>query len=356
MKKEYRFPCEQCGAKLKFSASEGELKCEHCSHINIIERAVQNIVEKDYYKAIEMLKDISAKPAEVTSVKCQSCAAVFDISENIHASTCPYCNSAIVNETALYRPIKPQGILPFKVTKQEARKLFKEWLKDLWFAPNKLKQYSAEDSTLKGIYIPHWTYDSDTSSRYRGRRGDKYYVNETYTETVNGSSQTKTRQVAKIRWSNVEGNLDKPFDDVLIMATSSLKHTLGNWDLKNLVDYDESYLSGYESEVYSVELDEGLQSAKHHMESSIQFAIKQQIGGDEQEITSLNSEYSNITYKQILLPIYASAFNFNGRVYSYIINGRNGDISGDRPYSTVKIALAVISGLVVAGVGYYLFG
>ncbi len=354
MQKEYRFPCEKCGAKLKFSASEGELKCEHCSHVNVIERAVKNIVEKDYNRAIQELKNISDKPVEVSSVKCQSCAAVFDIKENIHASTCPYCSSAIVNETELYRPIKPQGILPFKVTKKEARELFKEWLKDRWFAPNKLKRYGAEDSKLEGIYIPHWTYDSDTFSRYRGRRGDKYHINETYTEVVNGERQTKTRRVEKIRWSNVEGSLDKSFDDVLVMATSSLKHSLSDWDLKNLVDYDESYLSGYESEVYSVELDEGLKSAKFLMESSIRVAIKRQIGGDQQEINSLDSDYSNITFKQILLPIYASAFKFNDKVYSYVINGRNGEISGDRPYSVAKITFTVLALLSIVGAGYYL--
>ncbi len=356
MQKEYRFPCEKCGAKLRFSASEGELKCEHCSHVNIIQRAFKNIVEKDYDKAIEMLKNSSSNTSEVTSIKCNSCAAVFNLSENVHASTCPYCSSAIVNETALYKPLKPQGILPFKVTKKEAKELFKEWLKDLWFAPNKLKKYSGQDSKLEGIYTPYWTYDSDTLSRYRGQRGDNYYVKETYTQTVDGQSQTKTRDVKKIRWSDVEGTLNKSFDDVVVMATSSRTHTLSNWDLENLVDYDESYLSGYESEVYSIELDKGLDSAKFIMESGIRFDIEQQIGGDEQQIDFLDSEYSNITFKHILLPIYASAFNFNGKVYSYVINGRNGEISGDRPYSVMKIAFASLAVVSVIGIVYYLSG
>lgn len=353
MKKEYRFPCEQCGAKLKFSASAGELRCEHCSHINIIQRAFENIVEKDYNKALEMLKTQSQKPVEQTSVKCQSCAAVFEVDENIHASSCPYCDSAIVKETTLYKPIKPQALLPFKVTKKEAREIFKDWLKDRWFAPNKLKQYGAEDSKLEGIYIPHWTYDSDTHSRYSGKRGDYYYETEQYTQTIDGQAQTKTRQVRKTRWSGVEGYLDKSFDDVLVMASSSLKHSLSNWDLSNLVDYDESFLSGYESEIYTVELDKGFGSAKFHMDGSIRHWIKLQIGGDEQEITSLQSEYNNISFKHILLPIYASAFNFNGKVYSYVINGRNGDISGDRPYSVAKIVMSVMAVLGVIAMAYF---
>ncbi len=332
MQKEYQFPCEQCGAKLKFSVTEGELKCSYCSHINIIQRAFENIVEKDYNKAIEMLKNISKKPLEVSSIKCQSCAAVFDMSEDIHASECPYCDSAIVNETELYRPIKPQGLLPFKVTKEDARGIFKEWLKDRWFAPNDLKRYSGANSKLEGIYIPYWTYDSDTYNRYSGRRGDNYYVNESYNTIIDGKSQIRTKRVKKVRWKSVHGNLNKSFDDVLVMATSSLKHKLLNWDLKNVVDYNESYLSGYESEVYSIELDKGLTYAKNIMQNAIRSDIKRQIGGDEQEINSLDSQYSNITFKHLLLPVYASAFKFKGKIYSYVINGRNGEINGDSYY------------------------
>jgi len=347
--KEYIFPCEQCGAKLKYSVATGNLTCPYCSHVNVIERAFTQVVEKDYEKAIQELKNFSEHPSEITSSKCPTCAATFELSEDIHASECPFCGSAVVNEVSLYRPIKPQALLPFSIEKQEARKLFKEWLAGRWFAPNKLKHYSAEDSTLEGIFVPYWTYDSDTHSHYSGRRGDAYYVNETYSE--NGVS--KTRRVEKIRWSNVNGELSKYFDDVLVIATTSQKNASYNWDLKNLVDYNESFLSGYESEVYSVELDTGLKSAKNTMTSHIRQAIKHQIGGDRQEIHSLSSDFFNISFKHILLPVYASAFSFDGKIYSYIINGRNGEISGDRPYSKVKIAFAVLAGLVVGGMIYY---
>ena len=356
MKKEYRFPCEQCGAKLKFSALDGNLKCSHCGHLNHVERSSYDIVEKDYDKAIEELKNFSLHPLHVESIKCNSCAAVFEIEENIHSSVCPYCSSAIVHETQLYRPIKPQGILPFKLTKKDARSAFKAWLKDLWFAPNKLKEYGANSSKLDGIFIPHWTYDTDTFSSYTGRRGDIHHVIKQKNVVVDGRNEIVDEEVEEILWTRVSGDLYKSFDDVLVMGTTSLKHTLSNWDLENLVDYDEAYLSGYESEVYSVELDEGLKSAKNIMQHRIRGDIKRQIGGDEQEIHSLDSEYNNITYKHILLPIYASAFKFGGKVYSYVINGRNGEISGDRPYSWVKIGLTVIMVLAAIGIAYYFYG
>ncbi len=353
MQKEYQFPCEKCGGKLKFSAIEGELKCPYCSHINIIKRNFKNIVEKDYYKTLQMLKNFNSKPIKVTTVKCKSCAATFEMDNDIYASTCPYCDSPIVNEIKLYKPIQPQALLPFKVTKKDAKEIFKKWLKNSWFAPDKLKQYSAEDSKLKAIYIPHWTYDSDTFSNYLGRRGDKYYVQEQYTEIINGRRELRTRTVEKIRWSNVSGSLNKSFDDVLVMATTSINYTLSNWDLENLVDYDKSYLSGYESEVYSIEIDEAIKTAKLIMQNRIRIDIKNQIGGDIQEITSLKSQYSNITYKHILLPVYASAFKFNNKIYNYVINARNGEIKGKKPYSILKISLTVAFVLTIIGIIVY---
>lgn len=353
MKLERVFPCEQCGARLTFSAATGELKCPYCSHINIIERQFSQIIEKDYLQAVKELRHFSESRPKITSLKCPTCAATFDLGEGTHASKCPYCGSAVVNEVELYRPIRPQALLPFKITKQEAGKLFKEWLQSRWFAPNSLKQYSGEDSTLLGIYVPYWTYDSDTHSRYTGRRGIEYQEMESFTTTVNGERQTRRRAVTKVRWYPVSGELDRHFDDVLVMATESLLDRLEHWDLENLVDYDASYLSGFESEVYQVPLDSGFERSKKIMERHIRKAIKRQIGGDRQQIHTLSTKHTHITFKHILLPIYASAFDFQGKTYQYVINGRNGELQGERPYSVVKIAFAVIVALALAATFYY---
>jgi len=159
--------------------------------------------------------------------------------------------------------------------------------------------------------------------------------------------------VTKVRWYDVSGNLDQHFDDVLVMGSKSLPDLLDQWDLENLVDYDASYLSGFESEVYQIPLDSGFEKSKKIMERYIRRSVKRQIGGDRQQITSLSSNYSNITFKHILLPIYASAFMFKGKNYQYVINGRNGELQGERPYSAVKIASAVIAVLLVIAVVYY---
>ncbi|RUM62191.1 MAG: primosomal protein N' (replication factor Y) - superfamily II helicase [Sulfurimonas sp.] len=354
MNKKYVFPCEQCGAKLTFSVATGELRCPYCTHVNHVERAFTQVVENDYNTALRTLENLPQQPSAISSMKCPTCAATFELHENIYASECPFCGSAVINEVARYRPIQPQALLPFKVSKDEARHIFKTWLKSHWFAPNKLQHYGAEDSTLKGVFIPYWTYDADTFSRYSGRRGKVYYKTQQYQVYVNGRSQMRSRRIERVRWTPVSGNIDTPFDDVLVMASESLHYALLEWDLEHLVNYDEAFLSGYESEVYTINLERGFERAKATMEYRIRAAIKRQIGGDRQEITTLQTRYSDITFKHILLPVYASAFTFNNKLYRYVINGRNGAISGERPYSMVKIVAAVTAVLAIVGVLYYL--
>jgi len=356
MNKELIFPCEQCGGKLKFSAATGKLTCPYCGHINVVEKAFTPIVEQDYEKAMAELKALNVEKKEIASLKCPSCAAVFDLHEDTHAMNCPFCGSAVVNETSLYRPIQPQAVLPFKVTKEEAKKVFRTWLDSRWFAPNKLKHYSGSDSRLLGVYVPFWTYDSETHSRYHGRRGDEYQVRESYMATVDGKQERRERTVTKVRWHNVDGSLDQSFDDVLVMASEARMDRLDQWDLQNLVPYDESYLSGFESEVYTVEPDSGLKKAKGIMDQAIRRSIKRQIGGDRQEITSLQSDFFNISFKHVLLPIYASAYRFRGKVYRYVINGRTAEIEGDRPYSIIKIVSAAIVAVGIAAVIAYYSG
>ena len=353
MKKEYTFPCKKCGAKLKFSPSDGKLKCQHCGELSDIQRSFEKLKELDYYETLAKLKNYSYNPKKIKSTKCNSCAATFKIDDNIHSSICPYCGNSIVKTTELYKPIKPQALLPFKLSQRDARDVFKKWLKSLWFAPNKLKEYGANIESFTAVYTPYWTYDSQTASSYTGRRGDYYYVTERVSVERDGRTVVENREVRRTRWSYTSGNLNRSFNDVLIEASNLLKHKLSNWDLPNLVDYDEAYLSGFDSEIYSIELDDGFSSAKKIMESEIRNNVRRQIGGDEQQIISLDSQYDNITYKHILLPIYASAFKYNNKVYSYAINARSGEINGERPYSVIKITLTVLAVLATVGTIYY---
>jgi hypothetical protein len=145
------------------------------------------------------------------------------------------------------------------------------------------------------------------------------------------------------------------FDDVLVLASRSLPahHTeaLEPWDLKNLEPYKDEYLSGFRAESYRVGLEPGFDRAKEIMAGVIDGDVRRDIGGDEQRVHSIRTQYNDVTFKHILLPIWISAYRWKEKVYRFVVNGRTGEVQGERPWSVVKILLAVLAALALIGGG-----
>ncbi len=341
-----QFPCERCGALQTYQPGTEQIECPYCGHVTEIDSGGEIIREYAFREALSELAH--APPAEeLRTTQCVSCAAEFDLGAHIHSGECPFCGTPVVEGTGTERHIKPESLLPFEIDEQTAFASFRKWLGKLWFAPGSLKRYAEGDARLTGVYVPYWTYDSQTHSRYTGQRGTVYYVPQRYTTVVNGRQVTRTRQVQKIRWMPVAGRVSRFFDDVLVGASRSLPRKitdrLAPWDLQNLVPYDERYLSGFRSEAYQVGLDEGFKTAVRIMERIIRQDVARDIGGDRQRITSLQTDHSNTSFKHLLLPVWSAAFRFKGKVYRFVVNGRTGKVQGERPYSKIKLALAGIA-------------
>ena len=345
--------CNNCGAKLTFAPGTDSLKCEFCGALNEIEideeAKIQAVQELDFKSYINNQEDIAPK-IEITTVKCDSCGAETTFDPNIVSSECDFCGSPLVSKEAHTSSIiAPKAMLSFKIGKKEGHALYKKWLKKLWFAPNKLKSQARQTEDLAGIYTPYWTYDSDTRTNYSGQRGDDYQTTETYYE----DGQQKSRTVTKTRWSSVSGRVSRVFDDVMVPASDTLPRKyvdrLEPWDLQNLVPYDTKYLSGFKSETYQVSLENGFTLAKGKMEPVIRQDIHRDIGGDHQRISSMNTDYMSTTFKHILLPIWLSAYKYKEKVYRFMINARTGEVQGERPWSWIKITLAVLAAAAIIG-------
>ncbi|MBS1651557.1 MAG: hypothetical protein JSU07_06055 [Bacteroidetes bacterium] len=348
--------CKNCGANLKFAPGTNSLTCEYCHTENIIEVEKTDIIENDYESFINEHAQNSEEHS-VSTVKCESCGANTTLPENVASSNCPYCDTPLVIKNAsTSKIIKPQYLLPFKYDKNKAHLSFEKWVNGLWFAPTKLKIY-AKNSTekLKGVYMPYWTYDANTESDYTGMKGVYYYITETYRD---GNGNTQTRQVQRVAWYPASGHVSNDFDDVLICSSKSLPQQmvqdLEPWDLPELVKYNDEFLAGFITETYQVEIKQGFEMAKIRMNDVITQTVKSDIGGDLQQVHSLNTEYNHITFKHILLPLYISAYKFNNKVYRFTINARTGEVQGERPYSALKIALLVL-GIIAAGLLIWYF-
>jgi DNA-directed RNA polymerase subunit RPC12/RpoP len=355
----HRFPCPTCGADLRFNPGAAQLVCDHCGHSEALSApppARTAIRELDFRAALANQLP-AAELEETRGVTCTSCGAQFEFDRAVHAAECPFCATPVVTDTGTQRHIKPKGLVPFVLAEAQAREAMTRWLGQLWFAPSGLVNFARKGRRMEGIYVPYWTFDADTSSRYLGERGTVYYETETVTVTRNGRRGRETRQVAKVRWSPASGRVARFFDDVIVLASRSLPKrftdALQPWDLTALVPYAPEYVAGFRAEGYTVDVDEGFALAKQIMDAQIERDVRFDIGGDRQRIRAIDTDIRDVTFKHVLLPVWLAAYKFNGKTFRFVVNGQTGRVQGERPWSAWKIAVAVILGLIVAGaVGY----
>jgi len=358
----HELACENCGALLKFKPGTTSLVCEYCGAKNEIGHpGAGNVIRETDLEEFLARNFEEEETMSVATVRCNSCGATSTLAPHVTSDKCPFCDAALVIKTGTLATIhKPQYVLPFGIDAPRAMQNFRRWIGKLWFAPGDLKKYADQSEKLTGIYLPYWTFDCATDTSYSGQRGDYYYETETYTATENGKSVTRTRQVRHTRWHYVSGRVQNKFDDILIEATQSLPkptlRALEPWDLQKLEPYNDGFLAGFRTETYTVDVRKGYNEAKMQMEPAIRDTVESDIGGDDQRIDDLNIAYYNPTFKHILLPVWLSAYRYQGKVYQFMVNARTGEVQGKRPYSTIKIVFTVLAAIIAIVVLVSVFG
>lgn len=350
------FPCQGCGAKLSFEPGADALVCPYCGTKQDIVASEAPIVEYSLDEGLGQAKRSRAKDLAEHGVEmeCNGCGARAIVTKQ--SDHCAFCGSpmvvAVESDEEL---IVPESLLPFRVDDRRATDEFKTWVGSRWFAPNDLEK-RARNQGMDGVYLPHWTFDSQTTTRYTGQRGEHYWETETYRDSEGNEQE---RRVRKTNWYPASGSVHVPFDDVLVCASKTLPRKLVEalepWDLGGLKGYQPAYLAGFVTERYTVELQEGFERAEERMEPKIRSAIDRDIGGDEQRILSMNVRHRETTFKHLLLPLWISSFRYGEKVYRVVINARTGEVAGERPWSAVKITLAVLLGAAIIGVIVYLY-
>lgn len=337
------FPCPSCGSRVEYAPGTSVLHCPYCGYEQAV-AAVDTVIEEHSYEAWAAVPRKPVVQLGQYVYKCQGCGAQTE--SNDLSTRCQFCGAPLIADPGAVELIAPEAVLPFQVPREQVRDVFKKWVTSRWFAPSSLKKVASTEQ-LTGTYLPHWTYDSSTTTRYTGQRGEHYYVTETYVE----DGQQKTRQVQRTAWYPAAGTVDRDFDDVLVPATTTLPANrldkLGPWVLSRSVPFQRDYLSGYRTLRYDVEADTGLDTAKQQMQKVIHEDCRQDIGGDEQRVSSMNTHYAALMFKLILLPVWIAAYLHAGKTWQVQVNASTGEVMGDRPYSAVKITLAVIAAIIL---------
>ena len=370
--------CPSCGAALEFNAAVGKLKCPFCETEVDIPAAEKPEEDPEKPKKLAGIGQVQKEGAtdEIeldlnnleksgnrdwgTATKvfnCKNCGAEIVMDVNSLSTTCPYCGSNHVTEAGDDAgTLSPGGVVPFKITQQQAGELFRKWIGGKLFAPNAAKK-SAKAESFQGIYLPYWTFDAQTETDFTGQYG----INRTeHYRDSDGKDQTRT----VTDWYNTSGHHSEFIDDELVCAsknhTEKFLKSIEPFDTGSNVVYSPEYLSGFLAERYTVPLDEGWNSATKQIESHLRAAIRNQIerenSADDGRVDKMKVGYSKMTYKYLLLPLWMSSFTFNGKIFQFVVNGQTGKVGGKSPVSPIKVIIAILIAIVILIILFNIFG
>ena len=350
-----KFPCEGCGADLRWEPGITALKCPWCGVTKEVASAAGTIDEKSVDAALRAPRDLGWG-AERKVMACKRCGAHTALDPHVSASKCAFCGtSAVVEAPPDPNVIRPEGLLPFRISRESALQSFRTWLSRLWLRPNDLKRASRVTG-VQGAYIPFWTFDAATHSQWTAEAGYYYYVDV----TVRENGRMVTRRERRVRWEPAAGSLELFFDDVPVPASrgidASLCQNIEPFPTADLTPYDPSYLSGFLAEENAIDLPEALETAKERMRGEIRAACAARVPGDTHRNLVVHTVFSALAYKNALLPIWIAAYNYHDKPYRFLVNGVTGKCTGTAPWSWVKITILVLTLLTIAMVVLWAMG
>ena len=336
--------CPDCGATMDFDPSTGGLYCPYCDHREDIaseNTQGESVASEQDFASAEFTGNCDWGVAQKT-VTCKSCGAVSVYDALEVANECPYCGSNQVMEANDVQTLAPNGVVTFRITAQEAGAKFTQWLSKKWFAPRAAKR-SARADKFKGIYLPYWTFDSDTVTEYTAEYG---------IDRTEGSGD-KQRTVTD--WHRTSGVYDEFIDDQLVAGTGdqnvNMLRQIEPFDTKDNKSYKPEYLAGFLAERYSVGLKDAWEKAKDFIRARLKSAIEGKImrehHADHVRNFKGNTQFSNITYKYLMLPVWMSAFKYKDKTYQFVVNGQSGKVGGKYPISPLRVAIAVIIAIII---------
>lgn len=342
-----KFACPACGAEAVWNPAKQALVCPFCGTTSPaqLDASSGKIVEHDLVSALRGITDDKRGwQTEKRYVKCQSCQAISVLDPERQAQRCEFCGSAqLVPYEQTKDAFRPEGVLPFKVTEEKARDGIRAWYGKLWLAPNALKRRALTD-TVKGVYLPYWTFDAHVDATWTAEAGHYYYTNESYTD---GSGRAQTRQVQHVRWEPAAGRLQHFFDDDLVCASvgvhPALLRGIEPFPTAELKAYDSGFVAGWIVERYQIDLIAAANAARDAMDAKLRQLCAEQIPGDTYRNLDVRANYSGQTFKHILAPIWLLSYTFGARAFQAVMNGFTGAIQGEYPKSWIKVTLLVIA-------------
>jgi hypothetical protein len=250
------------------------------------------------------------------------------------------------------RPVVPEGYVPLTLDENHLHAAVNDWLRGLRFVPGKLTKTAMLDEH-EPMYVPVWLISGTAAATYTGERGTDYKDKEV---TTDAAGNQQTREVTKTRWQFVSGQVQHPFEHLVVCGWSGVPdaHAPVLQPRDGALQPHSAGVTG-SHKVQSCEVSgrEAFNKAKTLLDSEVRRLAERAIGGNKQKITHLKVRHGGVTLRHVLMPVYRGRYRYGNKDYWVTVNAATGEAAGDHPVSATKIlftillVLAVVAALVI---------
>jgi DNA-directed RNA polymerase subunit RPC12/RpoP/ribosomal protein S27AE len=321
------FLCPKCGGHMSYNVHKGDLACEFCGYVQVTEK---RLAADDGEVAIGFVLPTQRahRWAEAQHrLSCERCGALTLLPPTLKADQCPYCGSNRLIESAeTTELVDPQVVALMKIDENEAYARVRKWLKKGFFSPGDLA-LRAGGLRLRPAFYPVWTFDGT--------------LEISWVCEVNVGSNDHPRWVTR---NGVEAEM---FDDVLVPGMKALKLSelvaVEPFNLKDVIEFHPEYVAGWPVLSYDRPLSDASLLARERVIKDIQRGLSYRIeaGEKKRNLRTGAGQWSGITFKHLLLPMWTGTYRYQGKEYSLMVNGQMGKVAGKKPRDTTKIVVTI---------------
>ena len=329
----YTCPC--CGAPLSFSGESGKLECASCGNSYELD-AIQALTSAESVDRLEFENQAesfdASEAAQMQAYICKGCGAELLTEDTTTATECPYCGSPTILPERIEGGVKPEKVIPFKVTKEEAQKQFEEYFKGKRLLPNVFLQSRNRIAEMRKLYVPYWLFDCDAQA------------NIVYDAEKRNTERRGDWEITRTRYYLVRRSGRMGFDSIPVDGSEKLDdritESLEPYDLSAAVPFQPAVLAGALADQADVEAKDCEKRAVERVESSVSQAMRDTVNGYSSVSERSRSIHSdNGTATPVLMPVWLITTQKEGKTYTFAINGQSGKLTCDVPADTKKSLL-----------------
>ncbi|MBQ9461645.1 MAG: TFIIB-type zinc ribbon-containing protein [Clostridia bacterium] len=336
------YKCLNCEAPLQYSAKKLKFYCEYCrseyteeelkKHFGQMDAELNNnqpVSEETQADDVpEGFEDFASGTVMYT---CQSCGAEVITDKTTAATFCIYCHNPVVISNRLTGAFKPDKVIPFKFTGEDAENKFFEFCQNKHFLPKAFIS-TAELNKIRGVYYPYWMIDSK-------KDGCLYATAKKVRRWTQGDTEYTETKIFRCKRAGLISFKDFPHPALRGEHSKALKY-VNPYNSQDFRGFTMAYLSGFLAEKRDTErsdvqgeVDQALQ------EYSKKIYLDTITGYDSVMVDSVNVKTMDEHWQYAMMPVWMMNFNYEGKDYLYAMNGQTGKNYGELPLDKKKLAL-----------------